>query len=309
MMAEAKNKVADSNPAVPVEKKGLMTKEKVSKNVTCTKKTAYFLFLIAIASVVLSSFITYWVTKEKYDRSLEIRSFVDAHEAAVANVSMDEPPIEEEISSPTAAELRLPKDIVPIWFENKILHLLEKPVTRTKSSCDDIQEKKWTDKYNLTTKIYLPGYVEIPASKNMTFDADLIIKFWVDESTDKIVLNSLKLNFPENLEEIKILQDEIIQTEQISRARRSFESTTFDDYFTTLSSSSQSTTTEEEEMETEMESEMEAEIETTENEAESSTTPDMNFEGLEPTNATTEESPKSIKIAADVQVLNYIIFV
>ncbi|VDK65081.1 unnamed protein product [Onchocerca ochengi] len=274
-MAEAKNKVADSNPAVPMEKKGLM-KEKVSKNVTCTKKTAYFLFLIAIASVLLSSFITYWVTKERYDRSLEIKSFADAHEAAVANVSMEEPPMEEEISGPTAAELRLPKDIVPIW-------------------------------YNLTTKIYLPGYVEIPASKNMTFDAALIIKFRVDESTDKIVLNSLKLDFPENLEEIKILQDEIIQTEQISRARRSLESTTFDDYFTTLSSSSQSTTTEEEEMETEMESEMEAEIETTENEAESSTTPDTNFEDLQPENATTEEPPRSTKVAADVQVKEIIV--
>lgn len=50
----------------------------------------------------------------------------------------------------------------------------------------------------------------------MTFDAALIIKFWVDEATDKIVLNSLKLNFPDDLEEIKILQDKVIMTEQVT---------------------------------------------------------------------------------------------
>lgn len=33
-----------------------------------------------------------------------------------ANVSVDESPIEEEFSGPTAAELRLPKNILPIWF-------------------------------------------------------------------------------------------------------------------------------------------------------------------------------------------------
>lgn len=58
--------------------------------------------------------------------------------------------------------------------------------------------------------------MEIPANKNMTFDAALIIKFWVDEATDKIVLNSLKLNFPDDLEEIKILQDKVIMTEQVT---------------------------------------------------------------------------------------------
>ncbi|KAM3717105.1 Aminopeptidase [Dirofilaria immitis] len=292
-MAETNNKVADSNPAVPKE---LMMKKNVSKNVTCTKKTAYFLFLIAVASVVLSSFITYWVTKERYDRSLEVRPFIEAHQAVV-NVSVDEFLVEEEISGPTAAELRLPKDLVPIW-------------------------------YNLTTKIYLPGYVEIPASKNMTFDAALIIKFWVDEETDKIVLNSLKLNFPENLDEIKILQDQFIQTKQlslssqpttfkeeemeemetemettettrieISRARRSLENATFDEYFTTLSSS-QSTTIEEKEME-----EMESKIETTER----STTFGMSSDYPEPESTTTEEQSRSIKIDADIQVKQIII--
>uniref|UniRef100_A0A1I7VXG5 Aminopeptidase n=1 Tax=Loa loa TaxID=7209 RepID=A0A1I7VXG5_LOALO len=242
-MAEANNKVADSNPAVPMEKKGPMTKENVPKNVTCTTTTAYFLFMIAVASIILSSLITYWVTKETYDRSLEIRPSADAQQA-IANVSVDESPIDEELSGPTAAELRLPKDIVPIW-------------------------------YNLTIKIYLPGYVEIPTSKNMTFDAALIIKFRVDEMTDKIVLNSLKLNFPDNSEEIKILQDKVIQTEQIR-------------------------TTEAEEMETTMEIK--------ENETESSTlTSDMNLEDLELENTTVEQRPLPTKVVADVQVKKIVV--
>uniref|UniRef100_A0A0R3RW20 Aminopeptidase n=1 Tax=Elaeophora elaphi TaxID=1147741 RepID=A0A0R3RW20_9BILA len=244
-MAEANNKVADSNPAIPIEKKGPMKKENVSKNVTCTMKTAYFLFLIAVASIVLSSFITYWVTRETYDRSLEIRPFVDAQQAA-ANVSVDESPIEEEPSGPTAAELRIPKDIMPRW-------------------------------YNLTIKIFLPGYVDIPTNKNMTFDAALTIKFWVAEETDKIVLNSLKLNFSENMEKIKILQDKVIQTEQ---AR----------------------TTEIEEMESTMGM--------AENETESSTfTPEMTLEDMEVEDTTVEHQPasSSTKVAADVQVKEIVV--
>ncbi|EJD75414.1 peptidase family M1 containing protein [Loa loa] len=261
-MAEANNKVADSNPAVPMEKKGPMTKENVPKNVTCTTTTAYFLFMIAVASIILSSLITYWVTKETYDRSLEIRPSADAQQA-IANVSVDESPIDEELSGPTAAELRLPKDIVPIW-------------------------------YNLTIKIYLPGYVEIPTSKNMTFDAALIIKFRVDEMTDKIVLNSLKLNFPDNSEEIKILQDKVIQTEQFSRARRNLENTTLEEYITTIR------TTEAEEMETTMEIK--------ENETESSTlTSDMNLEDLELENTTVEQRPLPTKVVADVQVKKIVV--
>ncbi|EJW88532.1 peptidase family M1 containing protein [Wuchereria bancrofti] len=270
-MAEANNKIAenrsiqDSNPAVPMEKKGPVTKENISKNVTCTTTTAYFLFMIAVVAIVMSSFITYWVTKEAYDRSLEIRPSADAQQI-IANVSVDESPIEEMFSGPTAAELRIPKDIVPIW-------------------------------YNLTIKIYLPGYVEIPASKNMTFDAALIIKFRVDEMTDKIVLNSLKLDFPDNLEEIKILQDKAIGIEQFSRARRSLENITLEENITFT------TTARTIEME-----EVETAIEMTENETGSSTfTPDMNLEDPEVENITTEQRPKSTKVTADVQVKKIVV--
>lgn len=53
--------------------------------------------------------------------------------------------------------------------------------------------------------------MENAANKNMTFDAALVIKFRVNDATDKIVLNSLKLQFPDDLEKMKILQEKIIQ--------------------------------------------------------------------------------------------------
>ncbi|VDN02876.1 unnamed protein product [Thelazia callipaeda] len=178
-MTEAHNKVVDSSSVLPLEKNGIAPMKKTSKNVTCTKSTACFLFLIALISMILSSFITYWLTKEAYDRSIQIRPFIE-EQSALVNSTMDEFMIEEDSTGPSAAELRLPKSIIPIW-------------------------------YNLTLKAYLPGYVEIPANKNLTFEAALIIKFRVDESTDRIVLNALKLNFPDDLEKIKILQDTVAQ--------------------------------------------------------------------------------------------------
>ncbi|CAG9535797.1 unnamed protein product [Cercopithifilaria johnstoni] len=259
-MAKANNKVVDSNPAVPMEKK--KAKEKVSKSVTCTMTTAYFLFLIAILSIVLSSFITYWVTKQTYDRSLQIRPTVDVQQI-VSNISVDESSMEES-DGPTAAELRLPKDILPIW-------------------------------YNLTIKTYLPGYVNIPSTKNMTFDAALTIKFWIDEETDKIVLNSLKLNYPDNAEEIKILQDEVIQIEQFSRVRRNSENTSLDEYNITMIR-----TTEEEEKKSTMG--------ITENKMENSTFASiMNLKDPKTENRTTEQQPKSTKVVANVKVKEIVV--
>lgn len=61
-------------------------------------------------------------------------------------------------------------------------------------------------RYNVTFKTYLPGYVDIEAEKNLTFEAAMIMKFRAEETTDKIVLNSLKLTFPQP-SKIKITKD------------------------------------------------------------------------------------------------------
>lgn len=79
----------DSNPVILPEKNVSVTKKSGPKNVTCTKTTAYFLFFIALASIVLSSFITYWVTKGIYDRSLEIRPLADEHSMAWVHLILE----------------------------------------------------------------------------------------------------------------------------------------------------------------------------------------------------------------------------
>ncbi|VDK52316.1 unnamed protein product [Gongylonema pulchrum] len=119
-MADSTNKIANSSPVYPTEKI-VTVAEETSKNVTCRRTTAYFLFFIALAAVVLSSFTTYWVTKGIYDRSLEIKPFADYHSLAT-NASIEELSLKEETNDPTAAELRLPKDLVPIWYA--FLHCL-----------------------------------------------------------------------------------------------------------------------------------------------------------------------------------------
>uniref|UniRef100_A0A0N4Z605 Aminopeptidase N n=1 Tax=Parastrongyloides trichosuri TaxID=131310 RepID=A0A0N4Z605_PARTI len=74
---------------------------------------------------------------------------------------------ETDIGQPTAEELRLPKTLKPIWYDLKV-------------------------------KVYLPGFVEIPKNKNLTFDSSLKMKFIADNETDEIILNADQLNLDEN---------------------------------------------------------------------------------------------------------------
>ncbi|KAH7693563.1 peptidase family M1 containing protein, partial [Aphelenchoides avenae] len=81
----------------------------------------------------------------------------------------------DEPNGPTAEELRLSSNLVPIW-------------------------------YNLSMKVYVPGFVPVAPEKNLTFDAALIIKFRAEKTTKKIELNSLKLNF-RDVSTFEILED------------------------------------------------------------------------------------------------------
>ena len=49
--------------------------------------------------------------------------------------------------------------------------------------------------YTLHLKVDVPGFVALPTSKNLTLEADLTIRFRVHESTNRVVLNALKLTF------------------------------------------------------------------------------------------------------------------
>jgi hypothetical protein len=78
--------------------------------------------------------------------------------------------------TPTAKELRLSNNLFPIF-------------------------------YNLTVKVYVPGFIPLPEKKNMTFDAALIIKFRVLNATNKIELNALNLEFSNKLELYQLTQN------------------------------------------------------------------------------------------------------
>uniref|UniRef100_A0A7I5ED30 Aminopeptidase n=1 Tax=Haemonchus contortus TaxID=6289 RepID=A0A7I5ED30_HAECO len=74
----------------------------------------------------------------------------------------DQPGGKEKDNSPSAAELLLPSNIKPLL-------------------------------YDLTIKTYLPGYVNFPPEKNLTFDGRVEISMVVVEPTKSIVLNAKKI--------------------------------------------------------------------------------------------------------------------
>lgn len=87
--------------------------------------------------------------------------------------------VQEEMASTkgsTVEEFRLSKTLLPIW-------------------------------YNLTIKVYVPGFVDIAEEKSRTFDGALIIKFRVVNQTNKIELNSVNLKLPKELTKIALLVD------------------------------------------------------------------------------------------------------
>uniref|UniRef100_A0A0M3IRI6 Transmembrane protein n=1 Tax=Ascaris lumbricoides TaxID=6252 RepID=A0A0M3IRI6_ASCLU len=59
---------------------------KKQEKITCSKSTALLLFLIAVACVILSSFVTFWITKGIYDHSMEIKPLID--EAALESYAL-----------------------------------------------------------------------------------------------------------------------------------------------------------------------------------------------------------------------------
>uniref|UniRef100_A0A0N5A7P6 Aminopeptidase n=1 Tax=Syphacia muris TaxID=451379 RepID=A0A0N5A7P6_9BILA len=158
----AKNSVTPATSSKNIELK------RGDGRINCSKSSALLLFLIAVAAVILTAFVTYWITKGIYDHSAEFHPFVAEEQYETSTVSQQERFNEDEdTNSPTAEELRLPRTLFPLW-------------------------------YNVTFKI--------EPEKNLTFEAAMIMKFKANETTDKIVLNSLKLTYPET-NKIKITTD------------------------------------------------------------------------------------------------------
>ncbi|CEF69449.1 Peptidase M1, membrane alanine aminopeptidase, N-terminal domain and ERAP1-like C-terminal domain-containing protein [Strongyloides ratti] len=133
------------------------------------------LLTFAILAALTSALITHFVTLEQCPVGYPNKTIVLDDRFGpdfFKNITIDQETEDEEenMSSsgePTAEELRLPKSLRPIWYDLKL-------------------------------KVYLPGYVEIPKNKNLTFDSSIQINFVVDEETNEIVLNADKLKFDTN---------------------------------------------------------------------------------------------------------------
>ncbi|KAI6190209.1 Aminopeptidase [Aphelenchoides bicaudatus] len=142
---------------------------------------------LCLAAILVAILVTYTITKESMSRSNQpyINSSLSGSGSSNYNDQFDipqkqrphqipelEPEAQNETDSegtPTAKELRLSTDLFPMF-------------------------------YNLTVKVYVPGFIPLTADKNMTFDAALIIKFKVLNPTNKIELNSLNLHFSNKLD-------------------------------------------------------------------------------------------------------------
>ncbi|PIO67164.1 peptidase family M1 [Teladorsagia circumcincta] len=149
--------------------------------VVCSYTTILLLFILAAAAVLLSGFISYWYTRQEYEMKLAALPF-----ASIPRRNMTKLMREEEITyeeeepreGPTMEELRLPDTVEPIW-------------------------------YNMTLKMYLPGYVELPEGKNFTTDGNIMIKLDVKQPTTEIVLNAKDLSFPMDANKVKILTERL----------------------------------------------------------------------------------------------------
>ncbi|CAJ0939824.1 unnamed protein product, partial [Mesorhabditis belari] len=161
------------------------------KRISCAYATCLFLLLCAILACLLSALITYGLTKQAFDRDGDVLPFVPdpRYNLTQEEALLDEEEEEErDLSIPPMADLRLPKDVIPLW-------------------------------YNLTVQVHLPGFVPIEKDKNLTYDASITIKVKIVKDTDKIVLNSKELDLDLNAGSFRIFEDK--QDSENKRAQRS----------------------------------------------------------------------------------------
>lgn len=69
-------------------------------------------------------------------------------------------------------------------------------------------------------RTYLPGFVDIDESIKFTFDARLLIRFTVNDATDRIVLSVRALNLSTNADDYKLMRVDDGNVLKNSRKRR-----------------------------------------------------------------------------------------
>ncbi|RCN52034.1 peptidase family M1 [Ancylostoma caninum] len=173
---------ASSNTLTPLTDHTVTKKPKKEKsNVVCSFSTAVMLFLLAAAAVFLCGFAAYWLTRQQFEMKMAALKYVPQPRRNLSQQSKEADMYEEEppMDGPTVDELRLPRNLEPIW-------------------------------YNLTLKTYLPGVSAIANEKNLTTDGNIMIKLRALSATDEITLNAKDLTFPLDFTKARILTDEVV---------------------------------------------------------------------------------------------------
>uniref|UniRef100_A0A8R1UBG3 Peptidase n=1 Tax=Pristionchus pacificus TaxID=54126 RepID=A0A8R1UBG3_PRIPA len=130
------------------------------------------LIIVFLLSVGIAFLVSYKMTEKSLGGRRELIPAEDGIVRIGALFSSSDDDVDEEVT-----EGRLPRNIEPIW-------------------------------YNLTTRIYLPGFVELPKLKQRMFENILLAKFRVVADTKEIILNSALTRIPERAEEWKIMDDQ-----------------------------------------------------------------------------------------------------
>ncbi|EYC15756.1 hypothetical protein Y032_0036g3341 [Ancylostoma ceylanicum] len=171
---------ASSNTLTPLTDHTTKKPKKEKSNVVCSLSTAVMLFLLAAAAVLLCGFAAYWLTRQQFESKMAALKYVPQPRRNLSQLSKEADMYEEEppMDGPTVDELRLPRNVEPIW-------------------------------YNLTLKTYLPGVSAIANEKNLTTDGNIMIKLRVLSATDEITLNAKDLTFPMDYTKARILTDEV----------------------------------------------------------------------------------------------------
>ncbi|KAJ1365374.1 hypothetical protein KIN20_025657 [Parelaphostrongylus tenuis] len=146
--------------------------------VVCSLVTGVILFVLALAAIFLTTLASHWLSSEDYEAQTVTEStFMPQPRKNVSHDVREEELYEEKeqaVDELTAEQLRLPNNLEPIW-------------------------------YNISLKVYLPGFVTILEEKILTTYGNIMIKINVKISTSHIVLNARKLTFPSDVSKVKIL--------------------------------------------------------------------------------------------------------
>ncbi|KAE9414906.1 hypothetical protein Angca_009208 [Angiostrongylus cantonensis] len=177
----------------PVTENLQSAKKETSSYVVYSLLIGTIFFVLALATILLSAFASQWFSGEENEiKMVADQSFTQQPRRNVSYLTKEEELYEKEekaVDVPTIEQLRLPRNLEPIW-------------------------------YSVSLKVYMPGFVTIPNEKSLTTDGDIMIKMIIKVTTNEISLNAKKLTFPSDVSQVRLL----VANENESQQRRNAES-------------------------------------------------------------------------------------